>query len=87
MQQKYEGYINIEICTWLQAVKYINEYIYKGFDCADMMFTEEKGTTDEIDNYINARYVSVSEAMWQLLTFKMHDRLQNVTRLPKHLPN
>ncbi|GBL99523.1 hypothetical protein AVEN_68800-1 [Araneus ventricosus] len=84
---KYNAYVNVEVCTSLRAVKYIYKYIYKGFDCANMVLPAEQIQYNEIANYIDARYVSVPEAMWRLLGSHMHDRSHAVMRLPVHLPN
>ena len=87
---KYDAHINVEACTSLHAVKYIYKYIYKGFDCADMVITTGQNQQlqyNEVSNYIDARYVSAPEAMWRLLEHKMHDRSHAVMRLPVHLPN
>ena len=87
---KYNCHINIEVCTSLQVIKYIYKYIFKGFDCANISITTEGQPElryNEITNYINARYVSASEAMWRLLKCKMQDRSHAVMRLPVHLPN
>ncbi|GBN42707.1 hypothetical protein AVEN_52570-1 [Araneus ventricosus] len=56
---KYNVHINVEVCTSLRAVK----YIYKGFDCANMVLTAGQVQYNEIANYIDARYVSALEAM------------------------
>jgi hypothetical protein len=87
---KYNAHINVEICTTLRAVKYIYKYIYKGFDCANMMITAGENPQlrhDEVTNFINTRYVSAPEAVWRLLESPMHDRSHTVIRLPVHLPN
>lgn len=87
---KYNAHINTEICTSLKAVKYIYKYVYKGFDCANIVVGGGDNQTmihDEIATFINARYVSAPEAMWRLLEFPMHDRSHAVIRLPVHLPN
>lgn len=31
---KYDAHINVEICSSVQAIKYIHKYITKGHDCA-----------------------------------------------------
>ncbi|GBO27651.1 hypothetical protein AVEN_10766-1 [Araneus ventricosus] len=84
---KYNAHINVEICTSLRAVKYIYKYIYKGFDCAIMVLSAGIVQYNDIANYIDARYVSASEARWRLLGSHMHDRSHAVMRLPVHLPN
>lgn len=85
--QKYDAHINVEVCTSMRAVKYIYKYIYKGFDCANMILSAGEAPDNEIANYIDARYVSAPEAMWRLLQCKMHDKSHAVIRLPVHLPN
>ncbi|GBN20108.1 hypothetical protein AVEN_30970-1 [Araneus ventricosus] len=84
---KYNAHINVEVCTSLRAVKYIYKYIYKGFDCANMVLTAGQVQYNEIANYIDARYVSAPEAMWRLLGSHMHDQSHAVMRLPVHHPN
>jgi hypothetical protein len=42
---------------------------------------------DEVQNYLNGRYVSASEACHRLFAFDLHDRHPNVYRLAVHLPN
>ncbi len=37
--KKYNAHINVEVCTSIRAVKYIYKYIYKGYDCANMVVT------------------------------------------------
>ncbi|GBN67893.1 hypothetical protein AVEN_189608-1 [Araneus ventricosus] len=65
---KYNAHIN-EVCTSLRVVK----YIYKGFDCANIVLSAGQVQYNEIANYIDAQYVSTPEAMWQLLGSHMHD--------------
>jgi hypothetical protein len=42
---------------------------------------------DEIQNYLNGRYVSASEACHWLFAFALHGMHPNVYRLAIHLPN
>lgn len=87
---KYNAHINVEVCTSIQAIKYIYKYIFKGFDCAHIAISsngQPQLQYDEISNFINCRYVSAPEAMWRILESKMHDRSHTVMRLPVHLPN
>ena len=42
---------------------------------------------DEIKSYLDARYVSASEACWRLFKFSLQERSHKVERLPVHLPN
>ncbi len=40
---------------------------------------------DEVTEYIDARYLSASEASWRLFEFPVHARSHAVERLPVHL--
>ncbi len=44
-------------------------------------------TRDEVQNYLNGRYVSASEACHLLFAFDLHGMHPNVYRLTVHLPN
>ena len=51
------------------------------------MIISIENTNDEITNYVNARYVSASEACWRLFNFGLQERSHKVERLPVHLLN
>ena len=55
---KYDCHINVEICSSITAIKYLFKYVYKGHDRA----TVEVRNNDEIGLYLDARYISASEA-------------------------
>jgi hypothetical protein len=42
---------------------------------------------DEVQNYLDGRYVNASEACHRLFAFDLHDMHPNVYRLAVHLPN
>ena len=42
---------------------------------------------DEVKLYLDARYVSASEACWRILGFRLHDEKPDIQRLQVHLPN
>ncbi|XP_063800227.1 uncharacterized protein LOC134968624 [Pseudophryne corroboree] len=74
---KYNAHINVEVCTSLYAIKYIYKYIFKGFDCANVVITpngQPEQQYNEIQNFIDCRYVSPPEAIWRLRESVMHDR-------------
>ena len=60
LTQKYNCHINVEICSSIKSVKYLYKYIYKGQDRVLISIMDQN---DEIKKYINARYVSASEAI------------------------
>ncbi|XP_063781333.1 LOW QUALITY PROTEIN: uncharacterized protein LOC134929683 [Pseudophryne corroboree] len=87
---KYNAHINVEVCTSLYAIKYIYKYIFKGFDCANVVITpngQPEQQYNEIQNFIDCRYVSPPEAIWRLREYVMHDRSHAVIRLPVLLPH
>ncbi|PIA60482.1 hypothetical protein AQUCO_00300169v1 [Aquilegia coerulea] len=81
-QRNVDCHINVEICASVRAVKYIHKYIYKGHDRTTMVVGAED---DEIQQYLDARYVGPTEAAWRLYGFRIHEELPCVTRLALHL--
>ena len=53
--RQYKTYINVEICTTVQAIKYIYKYVYKRRDKAIL----EIANTDKIKRYVTYRYISL----------------------------
>lgn len=82
---KYDAHINVEICSTVKAVKYLYKYIYKGHD--RIMVNAADHDFNEVQQYLDARYVSAQEACWRLLSFGMHTNEPNIYRLSVHLPN
>ncbi|XP_060873621.1 uncharacterized protein LOC132947365 [Metopolophium dirhodum] len=80
---KYDAHINVEVCSTVKSVQYLYKYVYKGHDAATM----EVWNGNEIDSFINSRYVSPPEAIWRLFAYKLHDISHTVVRLPVHLEN
>ena len=81
---RYKCHINVECCASIKSVKYIHKYIYKGHDCAIMLFSDIH-VTDEVKIHLDFRYISAPEGVWRLLAFKMHAEVPNVYRLQLHL--
>ena len=50
---RYNCHINVEICSGVQAVKYLYKHIYKGHDKIAMYITHEEGDNiiDEIQHF------------------------------------
>lgn len=76
----------------LLRVKYIYKYVYKGYDCASLEFGVVNGELngevqiDEIQNFLNGRFVGSTEAVWRILEFPMHFQSHTIIRLDCHLP-
>ena len=79
---KYCCHINVECVASIKAIKYIYKYVYKGHDRTTMQF----GTCqDEVQLYLDARYISACEAAWRLFSFTMHQEYPAVMWLKVHL--
>lgn len=85
LTKRYNCHINVEICSSIQAVKYLYKYVYKGPDRANVLI-DDPSNVDEVKIYLDARYISASEATWRLLGNKMHDGSPPIQRLQLHLP-
>ncbi|XP_055904241.1 uncharacterized protein LOC129940040 [Eupeodes corollae] len=82
--RSFNAHINVEYCHSVQAIKYICKYINKGSDQATFSV---RNAHDEVENYLNGRYISTSEAVWRILEFPIHDRHPTVVHLAVHLEN
>jgi len=87
---KYNCHINVEEVATLAAVKYLFKYITKGSD--KIIITLKNGqkkdiTLDEIEQYVNARYISASSAFWRIFSFSVVEKSPSVLKLPLHLEN
>ena len=91
---RYNWHINVEVASSIKCVKYLFKYIYKGYDCADIKVTTKAHDPNtnaimecnEIDRYVNTRYISAPEAVHRLFEFNMHGKSHTVIRLAIHLP-
>jgi hypothetical protein len=79
----FNAHINVEVSAGIRSVKYLLKYVYKG---PDRVATMIAGPTNEIQQYIDARYLSAIEGVDSLLSFKKHTKWLPVTRLIVHLP-
>ncbi|KMQ86042.1 hypothetical protein RF55_15093 [Lasius niger] len=88
---KYDRHTNLEIDSSVKSVKYLYKYIHKGFDCAAIEVQARDGTRlitiDEVNSFLDARYISAPEAMWRLNGYDLFMKSHTVTRLTVHLPN
>ncbi|GBN46169.1 hypothetical protein AVEN_237432-1 [Araneus ventricosus] len=85
LTKMFNAHINVEACSSVRAIKYIN----KGSDQAIFNFknAELENTIDEVNIYQSGRYVSSNESIWRLLGFPLHERHPTVTHLAVHLEN
>jgi hypothetical protein len=82
----------MEWCNQSSSIKYLFKYIHKGYDRITASVVRGRNTAqnegvvlDEIQQYIDCRYVSPSEACWRIFSFKIHGRQPAVERMFFHL--
>ena len=90
LSQKFNAHINVEVCASIQCIKYLYKYVYKGHDAASIALQKEPADGvfqhDEIQTFLDGRYVSAPEAMWRLNEYSLSEKSHVITRLPVHLP-
>ena len=82
ISKMFNYHSNIEVYARMRCVKYIHKYIYKGPDRTTMVLE----WVDEIQQYLDARYIEPIEATWRLLSNSMHEEFPLVVQLAIHLP-
>ncbi|OWY92809.1 Helitron helicase [Phytophthora megakarya] len=97
--QKYNCHVNMEICSTVQSVKYLYKYVYKGQDRATVTLRPHQQDTsissendggadrdsiDEIQQYLDGRYLSPPEACWTIFKYDMQEKSHHVHQLPVH---
>ncbi len=84
---KYNCHINVEICSTIRSVKYLYKYVYKGNDRTMAKLTgKKKELKNEIQQYIDCRYISSIEGAYRTFEFTLHARAPTVLPLMVHLP-
>jgi len=67
LTKMFNAHINVEVSAGIRSVKYFFKYVYKGLDHVVAVIA---GPINEIQQYINARYLSIIEGVDSLLSFK-----------------
>ena len=75
-----KAHCNVEVCATVKAVKYMYKYVHKGPDRAEV-----HATTDEIERYVQGRYLGPCEACHRIFGFPIHYNDPSVVRLQVHL--
>ena len=89
---KYDGHINVEWIASVVSVKYAYKYITKGPDrciISTKATDESPGIIEdinEVEQFVDARYLGASEAALKIFRFPIHYRSHSVEKLPCHLP-
>ncbi|XP_040368295.1 uncharacterized protein LOC112192958 isoform X3 [Rosa chinensis] len=81
---RYNAHINVELCSQSMLIKYLFKYINKGPDRARILLQEN--LNDEIQTYLNCRYLTPHESVWRLFEYLIHSKHPAVQRLQIHLP-
>nr|GEY71917.1 DNA helicase [Tanacetum cinerariifolium] len=92
----FEAHINVEYCGWSMLIKYLFKFISKGTDRIFAWISKPLGESsnvpgplrpliDEIQNYLEGRFVCAHEACWRILKFDIHRREPAVQILAVHL--
>ncbi|GJS92599.1 hypothetical protein Tco_0799567 [Tanacetum coccineum] len=94
----FHAHINVEYCGWSMLIKYLFKYISKGTEKIVTQITKPVGESDEnvgpseihvdeIQNFVDGRFICPHEACWRILRFKIHNRHPTVQILSVHLEN
>ena len=94
----FQAHINVEYCGWSMMIKYLFKYISKGADRVRAKITRSLGeppdkvvnkmnNINEIQNFVDARFICPHEAAWRIFNFDIHHRNPPVQVLAVHLEN
>ena len=79
-------HINVEYCSSIKSIQYLFKYKYKGNDQANMQIIQEQQNHDEVECFLNTRYVSSMEATWRIFNFDICEVKPSLLQLISHLP-
>ena len=79
-------HFNVEVSSTVNLIMYLYKYMFKGPDGARYAVTQDEDR-DEINDFIKARYLSASEAVWRIFGFHINHREPSVSPLKIHLPD
>ena len=72
-----------KVHSW-NLIKYMFLYFYKGDTMANVQLYN---SFDEIQGYLDGKYICANEALWHLFQFPIHNEFPSVLKLQVHLPN
>ena len=82
---EFDCHINFGVVGSLKTINYLHKHLTKGVDTIRVDVDANINELDDIQRYLNCRYVTSVEATWRLFEFKMHDRSHAVMLLPVYL--
>ncbi|XP_076935450.1 uncharacterized protein LOC143602118 [Bidens hawaiensis] len=94
----FMAHINVEYCGWSMLIKYLFKYISKGVDHIHYSISKSSASVNvahraqslsinEIQNFVDGRFICPHEAAWRIFNFDIHDRNPYVQVLAVHLEN
>jgi hypothetical protein len=72
----------VEVCASVDAIKYICKYIYKG---PDRIMLRLESDHDEVNLYLQACYIGLTEGCWWIFEYCTHEEFPNVVKLAVYL--
>ena len=83
---KYKSHCNVEYTASLSTVRYQFKYMSKGNDLASvqMVAKEDASAKNEIEWFVNSRYIDPHLAVWRMFEYKIQERFPAVMRLDIH---
>jgi len=79
-------HVNVDIRFTVNVFMYLYKYVFKGPDRTLFNITSDE-FYDEIADYIDARYLSASEAAWRILEYNISRKEPSVKVLSIHPPD
>lgn len=76
------AYINVEVCSLVQAIKYIYKYISKGSDYTSIAIDINQ---DKVAQYFQGQYIRLIEAVWRLFKFSTYKKFLLIKQLAIYL--
>ena len=77
-------HINVESCSSIKSIQYLFKYQYKGSVQATMQIIQKQQNHDEVQRFLNTRYVSSMEATWRIFNFDICAVKPNVLQVTLH---
>lgn len=78
---RYECHINVEIVCKITSPKYLHKYFRKQADSVQTAVADDPIVVNEIEEYVNSRYLSSHEAAWNVYGLPTRQLMPNVVRL------
>ena len=85
--RKFDCHLNLEIVASVMGIKYITKYLTKGSDRVMVENSDGTMAEDEIQTFINARYITASMALGHIFGLSICEISPSVVKLSLHLPH